>query len=87
MKLKSTQRKIVEIKDWDELVKTTYGKPYCFQQQDGCQGRGTFPLIVPDPESLDLVVIESQRLTGIGIKLDNDDKVPEFFSAFLPYYE
>jgi hypothetical protein len=40
-----------------------YGRPYSFQQQDGCKGRGTYLLIVPDgcfdykndsiPESLD----------------------------------
>lgn len=53
MKLKSTQRKVVEVDNWDELVKTTYGKPYSFQQQDGCQGRGTFSLIVPDPDAED----------------------------------
>lgn len=41
--------------DWDQLVENTYGKIYCFQQQDGCQPRGTVNLTVPDgsPEDWD----------------------------------
>lgn len=45
--LKYNKRKFVEVQDWDDLVKKTYGKPYSFQQQNGCQARGTFRLEVP----------------------------------------
>ena len=39
--------KIVESNDWDKLVRETYGKPYCFQQQDGCKERQLVHLEVP----------------------------------------
>lgn len=38
---------VIEVSEWDALVEKTYGRPYKFQQQDGCQSRGTVPLIVP----------------------------------------
>ena len=41
---------MVDVQDWDQLVKDTYGKPYSFQQQDGCKMRGIITLEVPmDP--------------------------------------
>lgn len=46
LKVKTTQ--VIEVQDWDELVSSTYGRPYNFQQQDGCQARGTVHLIVPE---------------------------------------
>lgn len=33
--------------EWDKLVSTTYSRPYCFQQQDGCKNRGTYWFSVP----------------------------------------
>ena len=46
--IKVTQRNVIEVQDWDKLVQDTYGKPYSFQQQDGCRGRGVVPLLIPD---------------------------------------
>lgn len=40
--------KMIEVYDWDTLVEKTYGKPYSFQQQEGCKSRGTFELTIPD---------------------------------------
>ena len=31
---------VIDVSDWDHLVETTYGRPYSFQQQDGCKPRG-----------------------------------------------
>ena len=45
--LKFENTKVVQVQDWDDLVKKTYGKPYSFQQQDGCQSRGIVHLEVP----------------------------------------
>ena len=45
MKFKSMN--MINVNDWDDLVVETYGKPYSFQQQDGCKGRGTFEFTVP----------------------------------------
>ena len=45
--MKIRTEKVIDVSDWDELVKTTYGRPYSFQQQDGCKERGTFRFSVP----------------------------------------
>lgn len=45
--IKTKNVQMIEGSDWDRLVKSTYGKPYSFQQQNGCQDRGTFDLSVP----------------------------------------
>ena len=45
LKVKNVQ--MVSVHDWDTLVEDTYGKPYSFQQQDGCKDRGTFEFKVP----------------------------------------
>lgn len=42
------QVNVIESSDWDDVVTKTYGRPYCFQQQNDCQPRGTFDLTVPD---------------------------------------
>lgn len=41
-KLKTKTQKVIEVSDWDNLVQETYGRPYNFQQQYGCQSRGEF---------------------------------------------
>lgn len=46
VKIKTKQ--VIRVQDWDELVEQTYGKPYNFQQQAGCQDRGNFDLTIPD---------------------------------------
>ena len=38
---------LIDSFEFDKLVKDTYGKPYCFQQQDGCKGRGTYEFSLP----------------------------------------
>lgn len=45
--LRYTQVRTVDLNDWDELVRETYGRPYMFQQQDGCKSRGTEYFSVP----------------------------------------
>lgn len=47
MKLKIKVEKVIAVQDWDKFVSTTYGRPYCFQQQDGCKERGMFRFKVP----------------------------------------
>ena len=51
MKIKNT--KTISLRDWNECVKKTYGRPYNYQQQDGCQSRGVFHLTVPEEETYD----------------------------------
>lgn len=42
--------KVIDVSDWDELVVSTYGRPYNFQQQDGCKDRGYVPIEVPSED-------------------------------------
>ena len=45
--IKYQTKKVIDCSDWDNLVQETYGKPYCFQQQNGCQERGTVDITIP----------------------------------------
>ena len=40
----------MEVGDWDRFVQDAYGRPYSFQQQDGCKFRGVHCLLVPSLE-------------------------------------
>lgn len=46
-KLTYTEVRLVGLGDWDNLVTEVYRRPYSFQQQDGCQSRGTYHTVVP----------------------------------------
>lgn len=52
-KLKARNVQMIDVQDWDRLVQETYGKPYSFQQQEGCKSRGVFHLTVPSEETYD----------------------------------
>jgi hypothetical protein len=45
MKVKTV--KAIEVGEWDRVVTETYGRPYSFQQQDGCKDRGVHQFTVP----------------------------------------
>lgn len=51
MKIKTEQ--VIDVDEWDKLVVKTYKRPYNFQQQNGCQDRGTRRITVPDAEACD----------------------------------
>jgi len=70
-----TNIKVIEVQDWDKLVKETYGKPYSFQQQDGCQSRGLVPLTIPDweydyEEDMNDSIPEKLETDEMGVKFD-----------------
>lgn len=48
MKISTVQ--MIEVSDWDKLVQQTYGRPYCYQQQYGCQSRGIQGITIPAPQ-------------------------------------
>ena len=50
MKLRKRTEVVIDVADWDKLVQETYGRPYAFQQQDGCRSRGSFRLSIPSKE-------------------------------------
>lgn len=56
--LTSVNKKVVDMYVWDKLVSDTYGRPYKFQQQDGCQDRGVVSLSIPS-QSMDDEMYES----------------------------
>jgi hypothetical protein len=41
-------QKVISVQDWDDLVVTTYGRPYNFQQQDDCKERQRVHITIPD---------------------------------------
>jgi hypothetical protein len=45
--LKYKTERVIQVQDWDRLVEETYGRPYRFQQQDGCKGRGVEHITIP----------------------------------------
>lgn len=48
--LKTKTVKVLTVHNWDAFVFETYGKPYMFQQQDGCKERGVEYFDVPSCE-------------------------------------
>ena len=67
--------KMISVSDWDKLVKETYCRPYCFQQQDGCKDRGVVHLNVPD--------IADDYPNDTVPETINDPKMGVSFSAWL----
>jgi len=64
---------MITVQDWDDLVKETYGKPYSFQQQDGCKERGVHYLLVPaeyveDYENSSVPEIINHEEMGVSFK-------------------
>jgi hypothetical protein len=39
--------RLIQLQEWNDLVRETYERPYDFQQQNGCRERGTFEFTVP----------------------------------------
>lgn len=44
---------VITVSDWDDLIMSTYGKKYSFQQQDDCKSRGMFYFTVPYDDNYD----------------------------------
>jgi hypothetical protein len=72
--LKYSNKKVIEVDDWDELVKKTYGKPYNYQQQNGCQERGTYNLTIPstydEEEDMNDSIPEEINGNQMGVKFN-----------------
>jgi hypothetical protein len=81
--LKYANTKVIDCQDLDDLVVKTYERPYCFQQQDGCQSRGSVSITIPtewnDDFENDTIpeVINGERM-GVSFKawLERDPKQP-----------
>ena len=51
--IRTRTEQVITVQDWDELVQKTYGRPYSFQQQDGCKERQRVQIQIPDEETYD----------------------------------
>jgi len=95
--LKFKNKKVIEVQDWDKLVRDTYKKPYSFQQQQGCQPRGTYDLKIPSEYTNDEEMHDSipEEINGgeMGVKFAvwlardaaqpiNGDKTPYVIDLF-----
>lgn len=59
--LRYTTVKTIDLGDWDDIVERTYGRPYNFQQQDGCKERQNVRITIPDhPYDYDAETIPEQ---------------------------
>lgn len=70
MSIKIQTKQIITVQDFDKLVTETYGKPYSFQQQDGCKSRGmesiTIPVDVNDYENDSVPEIVNHKDMGVS---------------------
>jgi hypothetical protein len=48
MKITTRTEQVIDVGDWDQLAIDTYGRPYSFQQQDGCKERQRVKITIPD---------------------------------------
>lgn len=67
------QVNLFDLYEWDSLVTKTYGKPYTFQQQDGCKNRGTYHFTVPDykneqDDEMNENISDSRDVAEMGVK-------------------
>lgn len=80
--MKIRTEKVIDDSEWDAFVTKTYGRPYCFQQQDGCRSRGIFRLSVPndaqdyESDSVPEVVNHSDMGVSFAAWLARDPKQP-----------
>lgn len=79
---------VIDVSDWDKLVMDTYGRPYSFQQQDGCKERGRENITIGwDPEYVydfeDMVIPEIVNGDEMGVAFeawlarDPEQKLPD----------
>lgn len=71
--IKTSKKSVIDVSDWDNLVQSTYGRVYSFQQQDGCKDRGKEYITVPveypeDYENDTLPEIVNYEDMGVSFK-------------------
>src|ERR1035437_128242 len=73
-KLKYKMERVIEVQDWDRLVQDTYKRTYSFQQQEGCQSRGSFHISIPsdytNDEEMNDSIPEVVNGEEMGVKFD-----------------
>lgn len=75
---------LIEEGDWSRFVSKHYGRIYSFQQQNGCMGRGLYPITVPSDDDNEEYMNDSipEEINGdnMGVKfkvwLERNPKQP-----------
>ena len=83
-KLKIQKKQVIDSFDFDDLVQETYGRHYCFQQQENCKPRGMYYFTVPETYTADdemhdsIPEVINGRKKGVKFKvwLERDPKKP-----------
>ena len=80
-----------EVDEWDNLVSSTYGRVYNFQQQNGCKDRGIYYFTVPiedyyieDYEREEIPEEVNGEIKGVSFKawLERDPNTPNFLEKY-----
>jgi hypothetical protein len=66
--LKYRTQRVISLRDWDQLVKDTYGKEYSFQQQDGCRERQQYHIDIPSSYTCDDSMQDEPSKNESGVK-------------------
>jgi hypothetical protein len=74
---------IIDVSDWDNLIRTTYGKTYRFQQQDGCKDRHTFYFSVPVDERFETIDDIESHLPDSIPEVVNGNEMEVKFQSWL----
>lgn len=75
--MKTNTLKMIDVLDWDDLVVETYGRPYNYQQQEGCQSRGIFKFSVPLGE------VDDEEMPDSVPDVINGEEMGVKFSSWL----
>lgn len=82
MRITITTHKHIDSSELDDLITETYGRPYCYQQQDGCRSRGMHTVTVPeeaeDYEATEIPEEINGEILGVSFAawLARDPKAP-----------
>jgi hypothetical protein len=91
MKISTRTEQVIDVGDWDQLVIDTYGKPYSFQQQDGCKERQRVKITIPDEaydyEKDTVPEIVNHKDMGVSFKAWLDRNPKQLLNVLRPDWD
>lgn len=82
-KLKIETVKMIDEQEFSDFVSEVYGRPYCYQQQNGCQPRGLELVFVDQNENVDEYIQDyDYKNDSIPIEV-NGDQMGVSFKSWL----
>lgn len=81
MSLRIKTVKMIDEIQWSRFVSKTYGRPYCFQQQEGCLPRGIVTLYVENIDDMD--EREKDLPDSVPVVVNGEEIGPVKFEAWL----